>query len=337
MLGFTQAFSSFGGLLVTAVSYLITSVAADLPALPVGEGFQAHAAWRYTLITGLIPALPIMLMLPFLPESPVWRARKAAGTLQRPSFAAIFAPKLRRTTVVATALFACAYASAFGALQVAPSQVVPMLPEFSQVNRQFAGLTAESKNEATTPERKREVAAKLKARAPEFAENTKQMQHTGEEVQLTQETGGLVGRIVLAVLALYVVSRRALLRVFQLPGIVILPLVFVLAPRNDATFLMIGISLAGFVTTAQFSYWGNYLPQAFPVHLRGTAGSFAANVGGRMIGTSASFLTTMIVAPMVYAGNVAYAAATVGGAVFLIGFVLSYYLPEPDVEANDPA
>jgi hypothetical protein len=34
----------------------------------------------------------------------------------------------------------------------------------------------------------------------------------------------------------------------------------------------------------------------FPLHLRGTGGSFATNVGGRMIGTSAAFLTSNIVA-----------------------------------------
>ena len=42
------------------------------------------------------------------------------------------------------------------------------------------------------------------------------------------------------------------------------------------------------MTVAQFSFWGNYLPRVYPTHLRGTGESFAANVGGRMIGTSAA-------------------------------------------------
>jgi hypothetical protein len=33
------------------------------------------------------------------------------------------------------------------------------------------------------------------------------------------------------------------------------------------------------------------MPKVFPLHLRGTGGSFATNVGGRMIGTGAAFLT----------------------------------------------
>ena len=42
---------------------------------------------------------------------------------------------------------------------------------------------------------------------------------------------------------------------------------------------------AGLFTVAQFSFWGNYLPRVYPTHLRGTGESFAANVGGRMLGT----------------------------------------------------
>jgi len=39
---------------------------------------------------------------------------------------------------------------------------------------------------------------------------------------------------------------------------------------------------------------GNYLPRVYPIHLRGTGESFAANIGGRMIGTSFALLTTTL-------------------------------------------
>ena len=41
-------------------------------------------------MSGLIPALPLIIIRPFLPESPAWRQKKAAGTLRRPSLAALF-------------------------------------------------------------------------------------------------------------------------------------------------------------------------------------------------------------------------------------------------------
>ena len=58
--------------------------------------------------------------------------------------------------------------------------------------------------------------------------------------------------------------------------------------------VQVGIFLAGLLTVAQFSFWGNYLPRVYPTYLRGTGESFAANIGGRMIGTSAALLTTQL-------------------------------------------
>ena len=75
-------------------------------------------AWRYTLLTGLVPGALILLLMPFVPESRVWKAKKPAGTLKRPSFGELFSPELRRTTIVTTLLSACGYAAAFGALQL---------------------------------------------------------------------------------------------------------------------------------------------------------------------------------------------------------------------------
>ncbi len=91
VLGFTQAFSSIGGLLVTGVNYLVVQYGMYLPSI-----YEHHEAWRYTLISGVIPALPLIIIRPFLPESPQWSAKKAAGTLQRPSIRELFAPNLRQ-------------------------------------------------------------------------------------------------------------------------------------------------------------------------------------------------------------------------------------------------
>src|SRR6185437_7090624 len=78
---------------------------------------NGHATWRYTLLSGVIPAIPLILIRPFMPESPVWAQRKAAGTLKRPSVAELFSPALRRTTIVTTLMFACSYGVAFGGIQ----------------------------------------------------------------------------------------------------------------------------------------------------------------------------------------------------------------------------
>ena len=93
------------------------------------------------------------------------------------------------------------------------------------------------------------------------------------------------------------------------------------------------------MVVAQFSYFGEYLPKVFPLHLRGTGGSFATNVGGRMIGTSAAFLTTNILAPMIGAkttfDSVAIAAGIVGTAVFVIALAATFFLPEPKEQTDE--
>src|SRR5262249_59992460 len=77
------------------------------------------------------------------------------------------------------------------------------------------------------------------------------------------------------------------------------------------------------------------LPKVFPLHLRGTGGSFATNVGGRMIGTMAATVNTELLSPMFSGPNpmkVATAAAVIGGSVYLIALVVSFWLPKPTTE-----
>jgi MFS family permease len=292
MIGYTQAFGSLGGLMVSAGSYLAASYAHALPAIG-----GSHAEWRYTLMSGIIPAIPLIIIRPFLPESPVWLEKKQAGTLKRPSFAELFQPRFSRTTIVTTIMMACAYAAAFGAIQQVP-RIVPGLAEMRGLPRQA-------------------------------------VQQTAAVVQGFQEYGGLAGRIALAFLAVRIIGRRRLLHVFQIPGMIVLPIVFLFAATTSLTLLKFGIVAVGFLTIAQFSFWGNYLPRVYPTYLRGTGESFAANVGGRMIGTSAALVTTTLVASMPGATpaiKLAYAAAVVGTTAYVIGFIASFWLPEPKRE-----
>jgi hypothetical protein len=156
-------------------------------------------------------------------------------------------------------------------------------------------------------------------------------------VTKVQEVGGLAGRFALAVLAVRIVSRRALIRLFQVPGLIVMPLVFAVAGVQNLQWLYYGIFIAGFLTVAQFSFWGNYLPRVYPVHLRGTGESFSANIGGRMIGTSFAWVTSTVATKSFVPGNsdptkMAYTAAVVGFAVYAVGLIASFWLPEPPAE-----
>jgi MFS family permease len=292
LIGYTQAFGSLGGVAATGAYYLIVTYGHSLPEVAGG-----HEAWRYTLMSGVIPALPLILIRPFLPESPTWLEKKKAGTLKRPSIGELFHPQFRTTTLVTTVMMAAAYAAAFGAIQQMP-RIVPGLAEVRSLPR---------------PAQEQIISS----------------------VQSFQELGGLAGRLLLAFLAVRIVSRRRLLHIFQLPGLVLLPVVFVLSATGSVWLARWGIFVVGLTTIAQFSYWGNYLPRVYPTYLRGTGESFAANVGGRMIGTGAALVTTQLVSTMPGATlpmRLAYAAALVGGLAYVIGVVSSMWLPEPKQE-----
>lgn len=308
VLGYTQAFSSLGGILVATVNGWCVVHSASLPALnALGAALaDPHAPWRYTVMSGFIPAIPLILIRPFLPESPAWQAKRAAGTLQRPSIAAIFAPALLKTTLVTTLMYAMVYGAAFGAIQQIP-QMVPGLPEVRQA---VQGLKPPAAGKIT-----QEIAA---------------------SVTSMQELGGLVGRVLMAIGAIYIVSRRRLVRLFQIPGLIVLPLAFGWAATTSLAAMRPMAFLAGLLTTGQMSFWGNYLPRVYPTHLRGTGESFAANIGGRLIGTSFAWVaaTLAITSDKAYAPTkMALVAAGIGFGVYLVGFLTSFWLPEPPAEA----
>ncbi len=329
VLGYTQAFSSLGGLLVATANVVAANIATSLPAIHGG-----HEAWRYTLISGVIPAIPLIVIRPFLPESPEWERKRKAGQLKRPSIAELFSPELARTTIVTTLVFAASYGIAFGAIQQLP-QIL------GAPNRGHVAVLAEgraARDQAVAEAQAAGQPAPPEPRLRQLAGNA--TDQTVARVTFWQEMGGLVGRFALAMLAVAIVSRRLLLRLFQIPSLIFVPLFFWWVSGNlgDAAtlpWIKVGIFVAGFLTVAQFSFWGNYIPLVFPLHLRGTGESFAANIGGRVIGTAAAWFTiTLSESRPPDPAKMAAVGAMVAGTYVLIGALLTHWLPEPGHAAD---
>ena len=326
VLGFTQACSSFGGLLVALVNRYVVEHVASFPTI-----FGNHEAWRYTLISGLVPAIPLILIRPFLPESPVWMERKKAGSLKRPSLGELFTPQFRRTTLVSAVVFASCYGLAFGAIQHLP-QIVPGLADVKAV--------AKAKQDAIVAKAEADGKPKPTPKALAIAGKVAE-ESAAAEVQEWQEVGGLIGRVALALCALVVASRRNLLRIFHLPALIYVPLFFWwlsthMGDVGNLDMVKWGVGLAGFLVVATFSFWGNYLPLVYPLHLRGTGESFAANIGGRVLGTSAAFFTFTFSASMPPSpGKIALTAAAVAGIFAFVGAIFTQALPEPKKEIEE--
>jgi hypothetical protein len=298
-------------------------------------------AWRFTLLTGLIPGAAILLMIPFVPESSIWKRKKLEGTLKRPSIGELFSPALMRTTIVTTLLSVCGYAAAFGAIQMTPLQIVAGLPDIAgQTARANKAVTAaEAELKATkegTPEHAK-AKALLSEASSEKQVAARALKARRGNIQLWQELGGLAGRILLAMLLVFVPSRL-LIQLFLIPGIVLLPITYFQLVHADYHVFAVAIFFCGLLTVAQFSFLSEFLPRVFPLHLRGTGGSFATNCGGRMIGTMGALLNTELLSPL-FTGpppmQVASAAGVIGGSVFLIAFVASLFLPAPAAEIKE--
>ena len=350
-LGITQAFASLGGVLVTLVSVWVLANIESLPNFgfptPINGGTAGN--WRYLLATGILPAIPIALLLPFVPESQIWKERRAAGTLKRPSIAELFAPEYIRVTLVTALLSACAYGIAFGALQLTPLRVAPGLPELREQSKALAPLRKEAAalnmafdQAAPGSEEQKEIRAQLRALKEKQDPFDREIKEVGNGVQFYQEMGGLTGRILLAILIIVGISRVVLLKLFQVPALVMIPLTYFVLFNQGGDAFMLAYGVCGLLVVAQFSYFGEYLPKVFPLHLRGTGGSFASNVGGRMIGTSMAVVTSNIVAPWLAGGAtkvtaivMAQAAGYVATTIAVVALIASFFLPEPKEQVPD--
>jgi MFS family permease len=289
VLGYTQVFYTVGGLMVAGAYYLAVTYGEALPMIRAG-----HQAWRYTLLSGLIPALPLLMVRPFLPESPLWLEKRASIRFERPHLSELFQPALLRTTLVATLLYACTYALPLGAIQ----HTVRMISGLSDVRN-------------LPP---------------------KQVEQIASGVQMYQELGGTAGRILFAVFVVHVVSQRRRALLFFVPSLVAFPLLYFFAATRTLALLHLGIFLATLLFNGLHSFWGNYLPRVYPTRLRGTGESFAANLGGRAIGVSAALMTSTLANVMPGAGHAAQLAHSAGSVALLflvLGAIGTYWLPEP--------
>jgi hypothetical protein len=147
-----------------------------------------------------------------------------------------------------------------------------------------------------------------------------------------QELGSVAGRLVFAVLVTRIPGRQRLLRTFIAPALVAFPILYFFSIARDLALFLSVIFCAQAIFNCLHSFWGNYLPRAYPTYLRGTGESFAMNIGGRVLGVSAALLTTQLANVMPGAGTstrLAYASGSTALLALAIVALASFWLPEP--------
>jgi hypothetical protein len=141
--------------------------------------------------------------------------------------------------------------------------------------------------------------------------------------------------VLLALLVSRLVVRGPIYRWTMAAAALSVPLVLLLPASTNGYLFGFGAALIAALMSVQHSFWGNYLPRFFPVHLRGTGESFSIGVGGRVLAPFAALATTQL-ANVVPGGSpmtrLALSMVVVTCAATVCGFLLSWRLPEPAAE-----
>ena len=126
--------------------------------------------------------------------------KKDAGELKRARISDLFSPQLKKTTIVATILFALAYGAAFGSLQ----QMRLIIPDTPQVKAAAATAAENAQTEAKEAGKPAKAIMIAGKKASKGAE-----QGAAAKVTKVQEVGGLFGRAIMALLIVAIIARGA--------------------------------------------------------------------------------------------------------------------------------
>ena len=158
-------------------------------------------------------------------------------------------------------------------------------------------------------------------------------------VHLHVDFGALFGRLLLAGLVVWFVAPPPDVALDAVGGLGAVSAGFSGAGTgrriDDFKYAVLLVTL---VVGVQYSFWGNYLPRVFPLHLRGTGESFAMSFGARVLAPFAALVTPLLSNVMPGATptlKLAHSMALVAVVATICALLLSRHLPEPSAELLD--
>ena len=259
-------------------------------------GLAVGAAWRYAYLFGLIPALLVLWVRSSVKDPEKWTeiAEVDQKKVRRGSFAELLLDRRwNRRALLGMALAAVGLGT-FWAVTVAGQDIV----------RETLLAQAEASGEVITQEFRDQVAARSK-----FGYG------------IVQTAGGGLGLLAFGPLCAWIGRRRAFMMI-HLMACAIVPVAAFLP--SDYTSLLLILPVFGFFTLGMHAGYAIYFPELFPTHLRATGTSFCFN-GGRILAVPVLLFSGWLKSqPGMELGN----ALTMLGGLFLVGFLISCFLPE---------
>ncbi len=212
--------------------------------------------WRYVYLVGAAPAIFVLFIRMLVKEPDQWiaardrrNARRAEGErgpqseLDRFTLKQLFGPKLRRDTIIASALAFVVLLVLWGATMWIPAAVREMAAPAAQLDP--VGMQ------------------KYLATQASYA-------------VMLLNGGSLFGYLSFGPLADRL-GRRAAFLLFFIGGVIIFPITFLMTSSLTQVFILLPV--VGFFTLGITSGFPIYLPELFPTHVRTTGVGFCYNFG----------------------------------------------------------
>jgi SHS family sialic acid transporter-like MFS transporter len=292
--------------------------AANVGFLLVGLTARLHQvtpeSWRWMMVVAALPAFLVVFIMAFVPESPRWK--RSVRTGRGSPLREVFAPGLRKRTLLAIAFASVALIGTWGSVQWLPLWANQLASEqdtrtLRAEHPDWYGAAATGLS-ADQAEAKRVAELAVKKRAGQATAN----------MQMIQGIGAILGTLLAPLIGARIGRRRAYF-LLCLASVSVCAVTF----RTVSTYGggLLAWSLGISFTTASFYGWFPlYLPELFPTRVRATGQGLSYNFG-RLFAAVGALTQGQLVAS--FGGSYAQAGAVVT-LIYLVGMGLIWFAPE---------
>jgi MFS transporter, SHS family, sialic acid transporter len=292
--------------------------AANVGFLLVGVTARMHQvtpeSWRWMMLVAAVPALLVVFIMAFVPESERWRQAVKAGR-SRP-LQEVFAPGLRGRTLLAIAFASVALIGTWGSVQWLPLWANQMVSEHGAKT-----LRSEHPEWYSTAATASAPGIADARRVAELAVKKEAGQATAD-MQIVQGVGAILGTLLAPLIGAWL-GRRPAYALLCLASVLVCGVTFRTVTAHGGLFLALGGVVS--LTTASFYGWFPlYLPELFPTRVRATGQGLCYNFG-RLFAAVGALTQGQLVAS--FGGSYAQAGAVVT-LIYLVGMVLIWFAPE---------
>lgn len=280
----------------------------------IGNPALGENAWRWGFAIGAVPALLTLWIRWKLHEPQQWVEAKARqsreGAPKTGRIGDLFAPALRRNTILGVALATIGLATFWGV------HIYGKNATLASARAHYLALDGQG---ADTPE----------SQAKEIFENRQEELKDAEMMGMFLTTiGGGIGLVLFGAISDRL-GRRGAFLMYHVGGILAALLLFQVCFDQSYWVICCVLPLFGFMTLGMHAGYAVYFPELYPTRLRSTGTGFCFNVG-RLTAAPILLLTGWLQRSQAEGGmgmSLENAASLLSG-LFLIGIVLSLMAPE---------